>query len=450
VVAEPDTRYARTGDGAAIAFQTLGQGRPDLLCVGHNNLVSIDLRDDEPHFRRFEHRLASFSRYIRFDPRGLGLSDPFLPDTPWTVERGVDDVITVLDAIDSSEAALFAVGASAPTALQVAATHPERVSSLVLVNGYARLASADDYPAGFSPNLLDQFGSSVLDDPGDRSRPMDDIDLFVPSLRGDPDFRAWWKRAGQRSASPASARQRMAMTFSTDVRAVLPAVTAPTLLLHRIDSLLSVRLSRYLADHIAGSRLIELPGDDHEAYAGDADAIVDEIEEFVTGVRGGSGTDRILTTILFTDIVNSTEHAIRRGDRLWHELLDRHENQVRHELRRFGGREVKTTGDGVLATFDAPSRGIRCALAVCTAARHLGIEVRAGLHSGEVEVRGDDVSGIAVHIAQRVSALASADEVLVSRTVADLVAGSSLRFEDRGEHRLKGVDRPWLVLAVTG
>jgi len=450
VAEEPETRYAKTADGIHVAFQTLGEGPLDLLCVGYGNMISIDLRDDEPHFRRFERRLASFSRFIRFDPRGLGLSDPIAPGTDCSIEQGVEDLISVLDAVKSDQAALFAVAGSALTALVAAATHPERISSLVLMHGYARLAQADDYPYGLPQGLLDHFINSVLDTSEDAPGTGDDIDLLVPSLAEDPEFRSWWKRAGQRSASPASARAMLTMTFTADVRAILPLVTAPTLLLQRLGTGIrhGVHLSRYLADHVAEARLVELPGHDHFPYAGDSDAIVDEIEEFLTGVRSESGSDRILATVLFTDIVGSTERAAQSGDRAWHHLLDRHDHMAREELRRFRGREIKTTGDGILATFDGPARAMRCALAICAGARRLGIEVRAGLHTSEIEMRGDDVSGIAVHIAQRVSALAASSEVLVSRTVVDLVAGSGIEFDDRGQHELKGVAGLWQLFAV--
>ena len=443
-----ETRYAKTADGIHVAFQAFGSGTVDLLCVGYGNMVSIDTRDEEPHFGRFERRLASFSRFIRFDPRGLGLSDPITPGTPSSIEQGVDDLISVLDTVGASRAALFAVGGSGPTALLAAATHPERVSSLVLINAYARVAWDDDYPFGVPQKYLDGFLDVVLDVSDDADGSFDDIDLLAPSLAADPEFRAWWKRAGQRGASPASARVMLTMTFGADVRATLPLVAAPTLVVHRTEHRGSLALSQYLVDHISDARLVELPGRDHLPFAGDSDAIADEVEEFLTGVRGGSDTDRVLTTVLFTDIVGSTERATQSGDRTWHDLLDRHDNMVREELRRFRGQEIKTTGDGVVAIFDGPARGMRCAAAICAGARRLGIEVRAGLHTGEVEMRGDDVSGVAVHLAQRVSTLAGPSEVLVSRTVVDLVAGSGIEFDDRGEHHLKGFDGTWRLFAV--
>jgi class 3 adenylate cyclase len=442
-----ETRYAKTADGVHVAFQTFGDGPLDLACVGYGNMVSVDMRDEEPHFRRFEDRLASFSRFVRFDPRGLGLSDPIPAGTPAGIEQGVDDLISVLDAVGASRAALLAVGGSGLTALLAAAAHPDRIASLVLIHCYARLTRDDDYPWGVPRQVLDGFLDSVLDVSGDADA-SDDVLALAPSLGADPEYRAWWKRAGQRGASPASARVMLTMAFGADVRAALSSVRAPTLVVHRVGSLFAVEHSRYLVDHIPNARLVELSGRDHLPYAGDSDALVDEVEEFLTGARGVADTDRVLTTVLFTDIVGSTERAVQSGDRDWHDLLDRHDSMVREELRRFRGREVKTTGDGILATFDGPARGMRCAQAICVGARRLGIEVRAGLHTGEVEMRGDDVSGVAVHLAQRVSALAGPSEVLVSRTVADLVAGSGIGFDDRGEHALKGFDGHWQLFAV--
>ncbi len=444
------TRYARTADGGHVAFQIVGQGPTDLVCVGYGNLISIDLRDEEPHVRRFEGRLASFSRFIRFDPRGIGLSDAPPPGVSPDPELLADDIVAVLDAAGSPRASLFAVGSSGLAAMLAAAMHPGRISSLVLFNCYARLLREDDYPQGLRPEILDQFLESVLelDDAAETS--IDDVQLLAASLAGDPAFREWWAQAGRRSASPATARASLQASFSGDVRSSLPLIEAPTLVLHRDPSLFSVGHAHYLAEMIAGARLVVLPGGDHLPYGVDVDMVVDEIEEFLTGVRGGAATDRVLMTVLFTDIVSSTELASRSGDRPWHQLLDSHDAMVRAELRRFGGRAVKTTGDGILATFDGPARAIRCAQSICAAARGLGIEVRAGLHTGEVEVRGDDVGGIAVHLAQRVSSRAGPSEVLVSRTVVDLVVGSGLEFDDRGGHELKGIEGMWGLFAVRG
>jgi class 3 adenylate cyclase/alpha-beta hydrolase superfamily lysophospholipase len=452
VTAGPETSYARSEDGTHVAYQIIGDGPLDLVSVGYGNVVSIDMRDEEPHVRRFEERLASFSRLIRFDPRGIGLSDAPPPGVAPGIELVVDDILAVLDTVGSARACLFAVGSSGLAALLAAAMHPARVSSLALLNCYARLPRDEDYPCGIPQRLLTSFVDSVLDvSAASASDPaMDDVHLLAPSLSGDPGFRAWWARAGRRGASPAAARANLEMSFSGDVRSALPSIDAPVLILHRDPSLFSVGHAHYLADHLSHAQLVVLPGGDHLPYGADSDIVIDEIEEFLTGVRGGVATDRVLTTVLFTDIVGSTERAARSGDRSWHELLDSHDAMARGELRRFRGREVKTTGDGILATFDGPARAIRCAQSICAGARQLSLEVRAGLHTGEVEVRGDDVGGIAVHLAQRVSSHAGPNEVFVSRTVVDLVAGSGLEFEDRGVHELKGIDGMWGLFAVRG
>jgi len=435
--------------GGHVAYQVLGGGTQDLICVGYGNLISVDMRDEEPHVRRFEQRLASFSRFIRFDPRGMGLSDR----PPLGLEAGigsqVEDIIAVLDSVGSPSASLLAVGMSGLPALEAAARHPGRVASLVLIHGYARLPRAPDYPFGVPRRLLDRFLEAVLDLSGSGGdATFDDVRLLAPSLYEDARFRDWWVRAGRRGASPTAARILLQTSFEVDVRAVLPLVEAPVLLIHRDPSLFSVDHALYLEAHVRNARLVRLPGGDHLPYGEGSDVIVDEVEEFLTGSRGIAASERVLTTVLFTDIVASTERAVRWGDRTWHDVLDQHDAMVRDHLRRFGGREVKTTGDGILATFDSPARAIRCASSICADAQGLGIEVRAGLHTGEVEQRGEDVSGITVHIAQRVSGHAGPREVLVSRTVVDLLAGSGIVFEDRGSFALKGIDEPWRLFAV--
>jgi class 3 adenylate cyclase len=448
VTGGPETRYAPSEEGTHVAYQIIGDGPLDLVTVGYGNNISIDMRDEESHVRRFEERLASFSRLIRFDPRGIGLSDAVSPGVGPGIELVVDDIVTVLDAVGSTQACLFAVGGSGLAALLAAAVHPGRVSSLALLHCYARLPRDEDYPFGIPQALLTTFLEAVVNVGGTEDPAMDDVDLLAPSLSGDPVFREWWARAGRRGASPAAARANLEMSFAGDVRSALPLIDAPTLVLHRDPSLFSVAHGRYLAEHLARARLVVLPGGDHLPYGAHSDVVIDEIEEFLTGVRGGAATDRVLTTVLFTDIVGSTERVARSGDRSWHELLDSHDAMARTELRRFRGSEVKTTGDGILATFDGPARAIRCAQSICAGAHQLGFEVRAGLHTGEVEVRGDDVGGIAVHLAQRVSSRADAGEVLVSRTVVDLVAGSGIAFDDRGVHDLKGIEGAWGLFAV--
>jgi class 3 adenylate cyclase/pimeloyl-ACP methyl ester carboxylesterase len=449
VAGEAETRYARTPDGAHVAYQVLGSGTPDLVSVGYGTHFSIDMRDEEVHVRRFEQRLASFSRFIRFDPRGIGLSDELPSGMPPAADAVVDDVVAVLDAADSPRASLLSVALSSLHALRAAAERPERIASLILIHGTARIMRDVDYPFGFPQRILDRFLDSILDVSRTETDPdMDDVRLLTPSLQDDAAYRQWWSRAGRLGASPAVARAIQVRAFRTDVRDLLPLIEAPTLVLHRNPSLFGVEHSRYLADHLPHAHFVELPGGDHLPYGEGSDAILDEIEEFLTGSRGGAGTDRVLTTVLFTDIVSSTEQLARSGDRSWHEVLDRHDSVVRAELARFGGREVKTTGDGILATFDSPARAIRCARSICAGATSLGVEVRAGVHTGEVEVRGNDISGIAVHLAQRVSARAAPGEVLVSRTVVDLVAGSGIAFHDRGTHELKGLEGPWQLFSV--
>jgi class 3 adenylate cyclase len=447
----PEIRYAKTADGPHIAFQVLGDGPLDLLCFGYGSNLSIDTRDEEPHLRRFERSLAAFSRFIRFDHRGLGLSDPVTLDTSRSLEDWVDDALAVLDAAGSDNAAFLACGIDGPTAMLAAATHTDRCSSLVLVNSYAYLVKDDTYPYGYPRQWWEEWIDAVVtpSTKGGEDGP-DDVELLTPSLSSDQEYRAWWKRAGQRSASPAMARARLMTTMAADVRAVLSSIAAPTLILHRTEcAALEIGHAEYLAEHIDGARLAALPGADLHPFAGDSQGIVGEIEEFLTGMRGGSQPDRILATVMFTDIVGSTEQAVRQGDRAWRDCLDRHESTVDDELRRHRGRRVKFTGDGVLATFDGPARAMRCAKAIVAGGKPLGLELRAGLHTGEIEARANDVSGIAVHVAQRVSDLARPGEVLVSRTVTDLVAGSGIEFEDRGEHKLKGLPGSWKLFAVT-
>jgi class 3 adenylate cyclase len=426
----------------------MGDGPRDLLCVGYGSHFSIDLRDDEPHFRHFERRLASFSRFIRFDPRGIGLSDPIAPGAKLSIEDWVDDALAVLNSAGSTQAALMGCTTGGMTATVAAASYPDRTSALVLVNSRARVAKDHDYPSEFTKEEIDGYIDAMVDTSG-AGDGLDDVSLLVPSMSNDPDFRSWWKRTAQRSASPSTARASLAVQFGADVRAVLGSISCPTLVLQRTEvTTNTVGHGQYLADRIPGARLVELPGRDIQPFVGDADAILEEIEEFLTGTRGGSQAERVLVTVLFTDIVGSTLQVSEHGDRAWRELLDRHDKMVGEELRRFRGHAVKSTGDGVLATFDGPARAMRCAKAIEAGARRLGIDLRAGLHTGEVEVRGDDVSGIAVHIAQRVSAVAAPGEVLVSRTVSDLVAGSGIEFADRGEHELKGVPGTWKLFAV--
>jgi class 3 adenylate cyclase len=448
VASNPRTRYANC-DGLDVAYQVLGEGPVDLLLYT-GGTVPIDCMDEEPSLARFQRRLASFSRIIRFDRRGVGLSDRGSASTPPTTEQWVDDAIAVLDAVDSERAAVFAPFLDSPEGLVLAATHPERVSSLVVVNGGARFKWAPDYPSGVPQSDVDTL-IRLGAEPDAVEQGYDTLAGVAPSVVGDPAFRAWWDRAGNLGATPAMARAIQRARFEIDVRGVLPTIRVPTLVLQRADSpALDVGHGRYLAGHIGDTRLVELPGADLLYWVGDTGEMLDEIEEFLTGVRGGSGVERVLATVLFTDIVGSTDRAALIGDQRWRDLLDRHDQAVRAQIERFRGRAVKTTGDGFVATFDSPGRAIASALAIRDTLKAFDIGVRAGIHSGEIEVRGNDVAGMAVHIGARVSSLAGPGEVLVSSTVKDLVAGSSVEFVDRGQHELKGVPGTWRLFAVDG
>jgi len=441
-----EIQYAKRDD-AYVAYEVTGEGPIDLLALNSGCNVWID-RDDEPHWSRFDRRLSSFCRLIRFDPSGVGLSDPLARGEVPTLDLWVQDAQSVLDAAGSSRAALFGVGVGGFVSLLLCATHPERVSAQVLMHSAARLARDADYPWGVPERVLDHWVEAVTDPTYEGTR-VDDVALSAPSLADDPVFRSWWKRAGERVASPAIARAMDTAVMRADIRAVLPSITAPTLVLHRIDNpFWRIEHSRYLAENISGARLVELPGQDQLPFAGDTDMLLGEIEEFLTGSRALPTTDRMLMTILFTDIVRSTERAAAAGDRRWREILDDHDRMAARQLHRFGGRQVKTTGDGLLATFSSPARAIECGLAMAGGARQLGVEIRVGIHTGEVELRGEDIAGMSVHIAARVESSAQPGEVWVSRTVADLVTGSGIAFTDRGEHTLKGVPEAWRLLAV--
>ncbi|HXN62923.1 MAG TPA: adenylate/guanylate cyclase domain-containing protein [Acidimicrobiales bacterium] len=440
-----EIHYAKSGD-RHIGYQVLGEGPIDLLALNTGCNIWMD-RDDEPHWSRFDHRLASFSRLIRFDPSGIGLSDPLVSGSGPTIECWTQDAVAVLDAVGSRHTALFGVAHGGLIAMSFSATYPERTSALVLMHCFARGARDTDYPWGWPQDVIEHFVDAVTD-PGYRGEAVDDVALTAPSLARDVEFRSWWKRAGERSG-PATAQAQDLVSIRADIRSVLPLVDTPTLVLHRVENpFVRIGQGRYLAENIAGAKLVELPGEDHLPFAGDTDTVLGEIEEFLTGTRGTPNTDRALGTILFTDISESTKRAADSGDRHWRELLDNHDRMAGRQVHRFGGRQVKTTGDGILATFDGPARAIQCGLAICDGAHQLGIEVRVGVHTGEVERRGDDIGGIGVHIAARVQAHAQPGEVWVSRTVTDLVTGSGITFQDRGEHPLKGVPEAWRLFSV--
>jgi class 3 adenylate cyclase len=389
-------------------------------------------------------RLASFCRVIRFDKRGTGLSDR-LSAIP-TLEERMDDVRAVMDAAGSTRAALLGFSEGGPMCILFAATYPERTKALILYGSYARGAWAPDYPWRLTD---EQFEAASKTNEGSWGQG-NSVDLYMPSLAHDGELRKFVGRLERASASPKAAQTIRLMARDIDVRHVLPTINVPTLVLHRTGDGIKVENGRYLAQHIKSARYVEFPGVDHMPWVGDADSILGEIEEFLTGARRENEADaeRVLATILFTDIVGSTARAVELGDRAWRDVLNQHHSLVREQLQRHRGREINTSGDGFVAAFDGPARAVRCGQAIAEAVKKLGIHVRAGVHTGECQVMGEDLGGIAVHIGARIGALAAADEVLVSGTVKDLVAGSGLRFEARGNHILKGVPGDWPLLAA--
>ena len=446
-------KYA-TADGVHIAYQVRGDGPIDLV-LAPDGIIPIEAMGEERRLARFLDRLASFSRLICFDRRGIGSSDPVTPATPLTLEQWADDALAVTEAVGASRPVVLGIAEGGFVATLLAATHPDRVGALVLVNATPGIGSDPFADEGEAGHFIAELAKTVDEGWGDDQRVVDGISLgtgaavFAPSAAGEADFVDWLGRTYRRAASPAVARAIFNGAYLSDIRPILSTVGVPTLVLHRAGNRwFTPAHGRYLAEHIPGARYVEVPGVDHLPYLGDVEALVGEIEEFLTGARRAWAADRVLATVLFTDIVASTDEAVRRGDRGWHELLDRHDEMVRHQLDRFRGREVNTTGDGFLATFDGPARAINCAVAIAEGARRLGVEVRAGLHAGECEVRGDDIAGIAVHIGQRVAATARPGEVLVTSTVKDLVVGSGIEFDDRGDHELKGVPGTWRLHAV--
>jgi pimeloyl-ACP methyl ester carboxylesterase len=443
-MSRPSTRYARSGE-VSIAYQAVGEGPIDVvLALGF--ATHLEIQWESPAFASFFDRIASFARLIIFDKRGTGLSDP-VTEAP-TLEQRIDDVRAVMDAAGSERAALFGISEGGPMSVLFAATHPERVTHLVLHGAMGRTTEAPDYPwAAPADALRESAAEFIAPYWGVEASAL--VELFAPSFANDPEAVEFSARIERSAASPGMVQQLFEMFLDIDVRAVLPTIHVPTLVIHRRgDRAVNRRAGEELAAHIPGARYVELPGIDHLPWAGDAEAVLGEIEEFLTGARTTPEPDRVLATVMFTDIVGSTERASQLGDARWRTLLAAHQSSVRDELTRFRGREVKTLGDGCLATFDGPARAIRCGQAIAEAARSSGLEVRIGLHSGEVEVMDEDVGGIAVHIAARVGALADAGEVLVSSTVRDLVAGSGIGFVDRGTQQLKGISDEWRLFAA--
>ena len=434
---QPVTRYAKCGD-VHIAYQTFGEGSVNLV-VAPPFVSNIENYWDEPDFARWLHRFGSYARCVMFDKRGTGMSDR-VAELPGLDVR-MEDLTAVMDVVGLERSAVMGVSEGGPLAALFAATYPERCDALVLYGSFARFASwlpTEEALAQFLDYIEQAWGTGGS------------LPFFAPTRGNDPAFQHWWGRFERLGASPAAATALMRMNSQIDISELVPTIRVPTLVIHRTDDVtINVNGGRFLAEHIPGARYLELPGKDHIPFVGDnAGEIADAIQEFLTGSRAPVEIDRVLATVLFTDIVGSTEKAAALGDSRWRKLLDDYHITIRRNLTRFRGREVKTTGDGILATFDGPARGVRCACAIAEEIHSLGIDVRAGLHTGECEIMGEDVGGIAVHIGARVASLAGAGEVLVSRTVKDLVAGSGLRFADRGSQTLKGVPGDWQIYAV--
>jgi class 3 adenylate cyclase len=439
----PETRYTRSADGTNLAFHLSGGGPLDLV-FNNASGVPIDLLSEDRGFVRLRKRLDTFSRTVWFDRRGWGASEGDIRDD-LRGEISDADLIAVLDAVDFQRPALVAEGFSGGSVIHFSATHPERVSALVLVNTFGHYVREDGYSWGILPESLDRLVAYVKETWGTAAP----LEFLAPSRMADERFRAWFARSARSTGGPDQTADIVRASFEHDVRPLLPSISVPTLVLHREgDRFIHLGAGQYLAEHIPASRLVVLPGDDHLFFVGDTDALVDEIEEFLTGERPPVEVDRILTTVLFVDIVASTERAAALGDQRWSELLSAHHKIVRSELHHFRGLEIDTTGDGFLASFDGPARAIRCACAIRDGVEGLGLQIRAGLHTGEVELSDSGPRGLAVHIGARVGALAGPGEVLISRTVADLVVGSGIKLADRGEHRLKGVPGRWRLFAV--
>jgi class 3 adenylate cyclase len=436
-------RYATNGD-IHLAYRTIGEGPLDLVLI-EGAITNLEVLWDVAEYRGYCEQLASFSRLIIFDKRGMGLSDRVRIGT---LEERMDDVRAIMDDAGSESAVLMGVSEGGPMSMLFAATHPERAQALVLCGAEVKEETTEDWPWGESTraeideyltieNMLERWGKGLA------------IGYFAPSRKDDERLRELFGRLQVQSASPHDAVAFMRMAHEIDVRHVAPSINTPTLIVHRTDDrVCHVENARWLARNIRGAKYVELPGSDHVPWI-DGDDIMEEIREFITGVREPEEPDRVLATVLFTDLVGSTERAQELGDRRWKETLERHNEIVRHDLVRFRGREIDTAGDGFFATFDGPARAIRCARSIVDDVRNVGLDVRAGLHTGEVELAGDDVRGIAVHTGARVAAQAGAGEVLVSQTVKDLVAGSGIEFEERGPHALKGIPGEWRLYAVS-
>ena len=434
--------------GSSVAYQVIGDGPIDVIWVT-SWFSHIDGRWQEPRWHRFWTQMSSWCRLILYDRRGSGASDAFPDGAHPTWEDWVEDIAAVMDAAGSERAAVVASADAGPVGALFAATFPGRVSALVLVNSSARFLEAPDYPFGVTKEFAESFIAAAEPRWGNEAL----VDMVVPSMAHDPVYLEFWARYQRMVASPMTAGRQMRLQILTaDIREILPSIKVPTLVLHRKGITMPIHTiehGRYLADHIPGARLVELEGDDVVLPLGDQDAVVAEIQEFVTGVRPVPDPDRILATVMFTDIVESTRRLSEVGDSGWRRLLDAHEALVRHQIEGFGGKMIRTTGDGVLATFNGPARAIRCAGSIRRALDALGLTIRVGVHTGEVELLLDDVAGIAVHTAARIMSEADPDEILVSSLVRDLAAGSGIDFVDRGVRTLRGVKGDWQLLAAT-
>ncbi len=440
----PDTKYAKSGD-LSLAYQVIGDGPTDLVYLA-GWVTNVEAMWEDPGYARFLRRLASFARLIIYDKRGVGLSDPVPAGELQRMGAQIEDPLAVMDAAGSSRAILFGHSEGGATAIRMAATYPERVERLILTGTFAKRLRSDDYP--WAPTLEERkaeaetFHEAWAD-------PAPVADFYAPSRANDTAFVTWLSHYLRMSASPSTAAALHLANSYIDVTAELPEVEAPALLIYRVDDKdVNIEEGRYIASKMPNAKLVELPGSDHFFWAGDPEPLLQEIEDFVTGHRGSAEPERVVATALFTDIVGSTELAASIGDQKWRDLLHRHDTVVRDELTRWRGKEVKTIGDGFLATFDSPTQAIRFGTALPAAMGPLGIQVRCGLHTGEMEILNNDVAGLAVHIAARISALAGPSEVLVSRTVKDLVAGSGIDMVSRGTHTLKGVPDRWEVFEV--
>lgn len=435
----PEIRYAKSGD-VHIAYQVIGNGPVDLVYTP-GIWSNLEIMWEWPEWSRYLTRLSDFTRLILFDMRGVGLSDR--GPVPPTLELQTDDVGAVMSAAGSERAMLFGGARGSAMMMLFAASHPQRTQGLILYAPIAKTVRSDDWPYGRTEEEQRLFFARFVSEMGTGNN----LDLQGPSH--DDRFKRWWARFERLGASPGAWRELQEIFWHMDVRDVLPSIHASTLVLHRSgDRIVDVTQGRAIAASIPGAKFVELRGDNHVPFLGDLDAIVDEIEEFVTGVRPPPDRDRVLATVLFTDIVGSTETAATRGDREWRTFLDSHDQLVEQEIERFRGRMIKATGDGVLAIFDGPGRAVLCACAIRASVRSLGVEIRSGLHCGEVELRGDDVGGIAVHIASRVAEIADKGQVLVSSTVKDLVTGSGINFTDVGVRQLKGISDNWRLFSV--